>query len=77
MTIIICALLVGLRMFIGWQFLYEGMWKLDTLDSPRPWTSAGYLKNAQGRKRDWLGKDPRTPHPDGVLSSHLLFLALL
>ncbi len=49
--VLACALLVGLRMFIGWQFLYEGMWKLDTLDSPRPWTSAGYLKNAQGPLR--------------------------
>jgi uncharacterized membrane protein YphA (DoxX/SURF4 family) len=46
------VLLVLLRMSIGWQFLYEGMWKLDTFDSPRPWTSAGYLRNAQGPFRD-------------------------
>jgi uncharacterized membrane protein YphA (DoxX/SURF4 family) len=44
--------LVLLRLSIGWQFLYEGLWKLDTFDSPRPWTSAGYLRNAQGPLRD-------------------------
>ncbi len=44
--------LVLLRISIGWQFLYEGLWKLDTFDSPRPWTSAGYLRNAQGPFRD-------------------------
>ena len=44
--------LVVLRMAIGWQFLYEGMWKLDTFDTARPWSSAGYLKNAQGPLRD-------------------------
>lgn len=43
---------VLLRMSIGWQFLYEGMWKLDTFDSARPWTSAGYLRNAQGPLRE-------------------------
>ena len=44
--------LVVLRISIGWQFLYEGLWKLNTLDTARPWTSAGYLKNAQGPFRD-------------------------
>lgn len=46
------VLIVLLRMSIGWQFLYEGMWKLDTFDSARPWTSAGYLRNAQGPFRE-------------------------
>lgn len=46
------VLLVLLRVSIGWQFLYEGLWKLDTMDSPKPWTSAGFLKNAQGPFRD-------------------------
>jgi uncharacterized membrane protein YphA (DoxX/SURF4 family) len=46
------VLLVVLRLAIGWQLLYEGMWKIDTLDSPRPWTAAGYLKNATGPMRD-------------------------
>ncbi|MCA9081196.1 MAG: DoxX family membrane protein [Planctomycetaceae bacterium] len=44
--------LVVLRISIGWQFLYEGMWKYDSLDSPDPWTAEGYLKNAQGPFRD-------------------------
>lgn len=42
------VLIVVLRMSIGWQFLYEGLWKLDTFGSVKPWTSAGYLRNAQG-----------------------------
>ncbi len=47
-SIITIILLVVLRLAIGWQLLYEGMWKLDTLDSARPWSSAGYLRNAEG-----------------------------
>jgi len=48
------VLLVGLRMAIGWQLLYEGLWKIDTLDSPRPWTAEGYLKNSQGPARSFF-----------------------
>lgn len=47
-----CMMIVLLRMSIGWQFLYEGLWKITSLSSARPWTSAGYLKNAQGPFRD-------------------------
>ncbi|WP_145261596.1 DoxX family protein [Calycomorphotria hydatis] len=47
-TPLACVLLVTVRLFIGWQFLYEGMWKISTLDTPRPWTSKGYLKSSQG-----------------------------
>lgn len=47
-------LLVVLRMSIGWQFLYEGLWKHNTLDSANPWTSEGYLKNAQGPFREYF-----------------------
>ncbi|MEZ6039847.1 MAG: hypothetical protein R3C20_05035 [Planctomycetaceae bacterium] len=46
------VLLVGLRLAIGWQLLYEGLWKIDTYSTPRPWTSAGYLKNSEGPLRD-------------------------
>ena len=46
-----CVLLVTLRLFIGWQFLYEGVWKLETQSSTRPWTAAGFLKSAQGPLR--------------------------
>ncbi len=45
-------LLVVLRLAIGWQLLYEGLWKFDTLRSPRPWTSGGYLKNSVGPMRN-------------------------
>ena len=46
------AFLVLLRMAIGWQFLYEGLWKLNTLSSAKPWTSAGYLRSARGPLRN-------------------------
>jgi len=36
--------LVGLRMLIGWHFLYEGVAKL----SNPYWTSAGYLQESKG-----------------------------
>lgn len=45
---IACVMLVTLRLMIGWQLLYEGLWKIKTLKSPTPWTAAGYLKNSQG-----------------------------
>lgn len=40
--------LVVLRLSIGWQFLYEGLWKQHAAHSRDPWTAAGYLKNAKG-----------------------------
>lgn len=46
------VLLVVLRLGIGWQLLYEGLWKVQTQRTPTPWTSEGYLKNAQGPLRD-------------------------
>ena len=44
--------LIVLRLALGWQLLYEGMWKISTLDSARPWTSAGYLRNSEGPMRE-------------------------
>jgi uncharacterized membrane protein YphA (DoxX/SURF4 family) len=46
------VLLVILRVGIGWQLLYEGLWKIDTLSSQSPWSSDGYLKSAQGPMRN-------------------------
>ncbi|MEQ9410215.1 MAG: DoxX family protein [Fuerstiella sp.] len=46
------VLLVVLRLSIGWQLLYEGLWKIDTLHTATPWTSAGYLKNSVGPLRE-------------------------
>ena len=67
---IACFLLVTLRLFIGWQFLYEGLWKYDKRSSASPWTAEGYLANAQGPLRhtframvgdpdglDWLNQE--------------------
>jgi uncharacterized membrane protein YphA (DoxX/SURF4 family) len=47
-----CFLLVLLRVAIGWQFLYEGIWKLDTQKTSKPWSAEGYLVNARGPLRD-------------------------
>lgn len=46
-----CFFLVLLRVSIGWQFLYEGLWKLKTYQTSQPWTAEGYLKNARGPLR--------------------------
>jgi uncharacterized membrane protein YphA (DoxX/SURF4 family) len=48
------VLLVLLRLGLGWQLLYEGLWKIDTLDSSSPWSSDGYLKSAQGPMRNFF-----------------------
>ncbi|WP_437187045.1 DoxX family protein [Planctomicrobium sp. SH668] len=53
-SVIAIVLIVLLRVSIGWQFLYEGLWKQQTLTTPTPWTSEGYLKNAQGPMRDYF-----------------------
>ena len=53
-SFVACLLLVVLRISIGWQFLYEGLWKLNTLHTPRPWSAEGYLKNARGPFRDFF-----------------------
>jgi len=45
------ALLVVLRISIGWHLFYEGMWKLNTRRTATPWTAEGYLKNATGPLR--------------------------
>lgn len=47
-------MIVLVRVSIGWQFLYEGLWKIDSQSSPKPWTSEGYLKNAQGPFRPFF-----------------------
>ena len=45
-------ILVLLRISIGWQLLYEGLWKLDTLSTTTPWSASGYLTNAKGPLRN-------------------------
>jgi uncharacterized membrane protein YphA (DoxX/SURF4 family) len=48
------TLIVLLRLSIGWQFLYEGLWKFHTLGTPTPWSAEGYLRNAQGPFRNFF-----------------------
>lgn len=45
------TLLVVLRISIGWHLSYEGLWKLNTQRTARPWTAEGYLKNSTGPLR--------------------------
>ncbi|MFV0442032.1 MAG: hypothetical protein ACK5Q5_00525 [Planctomycetaceae bacterium] len=65
------AFLVLLRLCIGWQFLYEGLWKYDTLDTAAPWTARGYLANAEGpfrqHFRSMVGDFPEGNDPDDLL----------
>lgn len=46
------VLLVVLRIALGWQLLYEGLWKISTLHTSKPWSAEGYLKNAVGPMRN-------------------------
>ncbi len=46
-----CFMLVLLRVALGWQFLYEGLWKRNAQNSAHPWSAEGYLANAQGPMR--------------------------
>ncbi len=48
-----CVLLVVIRLSIGWQLLYEGLWKFSTQQTAKPWTAEPYLKNSQGPFRDY------------------------
>jgi uncharacterized membrane protein YphA (DoxX/SURF4 family) len=63
--------LVVLRIAIGWQFLYEGLWKYDTLSTTNPWTAKGYLANAEGPFRDYfrsmVSDFPNSSDPDDLL----------
>lgn len=64
LSILACVLIVVLRVSIGWQFLYEGLWKLSTLKTARPWSAEGYLKNAQGPFREKFRG--LVDHPDNL-----------
>jgi len=52
-SFIACLFLVLLRVAIGWQLFYEGMWKYQSQYTGQPWSAAGYLKNAKGPMRDF------------------------
>lgn len=50
-SLLAIVLLVVLRVSIGWHLMYEGLWKLSTLNTANPWSAEGYLKNATGPLR--------------------------
>ena len=45
------ALLVVLRISIGWHLFYEGLWKLGTQNTASPWSAENYLKYSTGPMR--------------------------
>ena len=63
-SLLACLLIVGLRVAIGWQFLYEGIWKLNSQRGSRPWNAEPYLLNSRGPFRP-VFRD-MVPDPDGL-----------
>lgn len=63
-SVLACLLLVVLRVSIGWQFLYEGLWKLGTQKTSKPWSAEGYLVNATGPFREKFRS--LVDDPDGI-----------
>lgn len=59
--------LVALRMAIGWHFLYEGMEKVRSFQSPKPFSAEVYLRNANGPLADTF----RSIIPDVDSVAHL------
>jgi len=59
--------LVVLRMAIGWHFLYEGMEKVRSFQSPKPFSAEVYLRNANGPLTDHF----RSIIPDVDSVAHL------
>lgn len=59
--------LVALRMAIGWHFLYEGMEKLHTFQTSKPFSAEPYLRNATGP----LANTFRNIIPDVNSTEHL------
>lgn len=53
--------LVLLRLAIGWQLIYEGLWKLSTFSTAKPWTATGYLRGARGPLRNVYRNLPGDP----------------
>jgi uncharacterized membrane protein YphA (DoxX/SURF4 family) len=46
--------LVLLRLAIGWHFLFEGLHKVHSTYSDRPFSSAGYFREAEGPLGAWM-----------------------
>src|SRR4051794_17654579 len=61
--------LVLLRLAIGWHFLFEGIDKVRSLqigpaDTNKPFTSAGYFREAGGPLGSWIRGTAGDPYQD-------------
>lgn len=63
-SLIAVIFIVLLRLAIGWQMFYEGIWKISTQATAKPWTAEGYLKNSAGPFRDTFRN--MVDDPDGL-----------
>ena len=48
------VLFVLMRMTIGWHFLFEGISKIYSTYSPKPFSSAGYFRESPGPMKKWM-----------------------
>lgn len=64
-----CVSLILLRLVIGWHFLFEGLHKIHSLYSPKPFSSEIYFRESSGP----LGKFMKgfLPDPDAELIAKL------
>ena len=64
-----CISLILLRLIIGWHFLFEGLHKIHSLYSPKPFSSEIYFRESSGP----LGKFMKgfLPDPDSELLAKL------
>ncbi len=53
-SVVAIIALVVVRLAIGWQLLYEGLWKFDTQKTASPWTAEPYLKASSGPLRGYF-----------------------
>lgn len=55
------AFLVALRLAVGWHFLYEGLWKIDSDPGTTSYATSWYILHSQvARLRDYVERTPET-----------------
>jgi len=60
-----CAALVLLRVAVGWHFLYEGLWKIDSWrQGTKKFSAEGYIANSSGPLCSWFRS--QLDDPDGL-----------
>ena len=53
------ASLIGLRVVVGWHFLYEGLWKIDSDNGSTAYTTSRYtLQATTARMHDYFARTP-------------------